>query len=70
LSEEDEGVDEEFGAVAGLLAGGLADVFAGAAEDVPAGAGVAGLVAVVESFFSPFDASFFSPSVGGFILSE
>lgn len=71
LSEEDDGGDEGLGAGAGLLAGGLAGVLAGVAEGVPAGAGWAGLAAVVVgSFFSPFDASFFSPSVGGFILSE
>ena len=61
LSEEDDGDDEGLGAAAGLLAGGLAGVLTGAAEGVPAGAGAAGLVAVE---------SFFSPSVGGFILSE
>lgn len=71
LSEEDDGVAEGLDAVVGLVAGGLVGVLAEAPEGAPAGAGVAELVAlVVESFFSPFDASFFSPSVGGFILSE
>ena len=66
FSDEDV-VDEELGDAAGAL-----DVVLACVEvDVPAGAGAAGLAGVpVVSFFSPLAEAGFSPSVGGFNLSE
>jgi hypothetical protein len=64
---EEEVVDEELGDADEVLD----VVLAGAGVEPPAGAGTAGLAGgLVVSFFSPLVEAGFSPSVGGFILSE
>jgi len=68
---EDEELVAGLVAGAGLLDAGAVAALAAVAAGVLAGAGVAGAAGgVAGSFFSPLPVSFFSPSVGGFILSE